>query len=151
VNLSLETGFSPTVHLFLFLATNLKVRTRTAGCLSHTTLLSEYLKLLYRNIADEAIKTERKPLKNASADPLPPEPEQFFGRKEVLYLTPFPHPQHLAEASLIYTVRGGLMDWYLVYLRYRIYIWCKKWCVPVDAGKIFYVPETNTISLRNCC
>jgi hypothetical protein len=38
--------------------------------------------------------------RNVPADPLPPEPERFFGRKEVLYLTPLPHPQHLAEEGL---------------------------------------------------
>ncbi len=35
--------------------------------------------------------------RNVPADPLPPEPERFCGRREVLYLTPHPHPQHLAE------------------------------------------------------
>jgi hypothetical protein len=35
--------------------------------------------------------------RNVPAGPLPPEPERFFGRKEVLYLIPLPHPQHLAE------------------------------------------------------
>jgi hypothetical protein len=35
--------------------------------------------------------------RNVPADPLPPEPERFCGRREVLYLTPLPHPQHLAE------------------------------------------------------
>ncbi len=40
---------------------------------------------------------EVKPCRNVPADPLPPEPERFCGRREVLYLTPLPHPQHLAE------------------------------------------------------
>ncbi len=35
--------------------------------------------------------------RNVPADPLPPEPERFCGRREVLYLTPHPHPQHPAE------------------------------------------------------
>ncbi len=48
---------------------------------------------------------------NVPADPLQPEPERFLGRKEVLLLTPFPHPQHLAEGLPdLFIVRGGLHD-----------------------------------------
>ncbi len=40
-------------------------------------------------------------VKNVPAGTTSPEPERFFGRKEVLYLTsPFPHTQHLAEGLL---------------------------------------------------
>ncbi len=60
-------------------------------------------------------------------DPLPPEPELFFDRKEVLYLPnslpPSPTSNRTPPLSLF---RGGQMDWYLVYFMYSICVWCKE-------------------------
>ena len=60
------------------------------------------------------------------ADPLPPEPERFFGRERSFVSNyPSPHPQHLAEGlpDLCQWRPDGLVP---IYLRYLDCIWCKK-------------------------
>ncbi len=58
--------------------------------------------------------------RNVPADPLLLETERFFGRKEVLYLTPLPLASTPSRRPPWSIIRGGLMDWYLFYLRYHI-------------------------------
>ncbi len=65
-------------------------------------------------------------LENVPADPLPPEPERFFGRERSFVPNyPSPHPQHLAEGlpDLCQWRPDGLVP---IYLRYQDCIWCKK-------------------------
>jgi hypothetical protein len=54
-----------------------------------------------------------------------PEPERFYWeeKREILYLNPLPHPQHLAEGLPVVTQErpDGLVP---ILLRYRTCIWC---------------------------
>ncbi len=58
------------------------------------------------------------------ADPLPPEPERFYGRRETPQ-SPSPTPSKRPPWSV--SEEAWSSDgWYLLYLRYQICIWCKK-------------------------